>query len=163
MLKCNIFISASIMIAGVFLASGCDKPGGTNSRKGEMTRELATSLLNEYFAAHPVSEIQFSQDGWLLAKREGVAVFVNFVGYKFTEKGLAMVPTGIANANKIHTDAGDFNAWFQVNPPIIETLREVTGVNLGGPYPEAEFSTKYALPPEMLAMNRYIINGRNTR
>lgn len=180
------YLSASMMIGLVLGCSmlvlvGCDKPGddgqpAQSKRKGDLTRELAAEILNEYLAKPSISELEFKKGGIDRALSEGVLVkelwndgVFQHTRCRFTDKGLKMIGSFLApGSDKIEMEAfgatafGDSSPMLHLKSPIGETVSAVTGITMD-PVPTVEFTTAYALPAEMEPMTRYVFSGLNTR
>ncbi len=139
-------------------------------RKGELTRELAAAILNEYLAKAPtVSELKFQEDGIDRAVADGIIKDCSHSGdfpggphYGFSEKGLIIVGrfiAGDANTNRFGGAPGFRVITFQLKAPISETIAEVTGITVGGPMPRVEYRTSYAFPSEMTPIKKYVYSG----
>lgn len=139
-------------------------------KAGELTRDLATSLLNEYLAKSPVTKIQFVNDedarpvGYQKASTDGL--IDQHDPPSFTAKGIAL--GGSVFLREIHTINGRGN-WFHfevlLSKGVKEKVSEVTGIAPGqNPnFCDVEFVTAYSIPENAKGMLKYIYSGQKSK
>ena len=135
---------------------------------GELTRELATALLNKHLAEPHISQIAFKQGGLEKAKQDGLLSETGGFppGFRFTDKGIAMAH-GLANANS-RVELAPFGMEqpkFNLASPVGERVTEITGIALA-PVPnicEADYTTDYLIPDAAQAMYPYIFAGQRAK
>lgn len=155
------FIKATLLftlIISILASSGCG-----DKRKGELTRELATEILNQHLAAQSLSELEFSDGGIERAEQDGIIQKQDGYppNYCFTNMGLKMVDT-VIRQNYILGKWVNEVPRFGINPGISEQVSEVNGI-AEGPTPNikvVEYVTNFQFPPKMKPMTRYIFSGR---
>ena len=78
----RLFHLFAVFIVVLTSFAGCDKPGSTgepaqSKRRGDLTRELAAEILNEYLSNPSVSQLDFQKGGVDRAIADGILVKEN--------------------------------------------------------------------------------------
>lgn len=151
--------------------AGCDKlPEAlrADNRRGELTRELATKLLNEHFAKPSVHRLAFKRGGIENAIRDGIVERGSYWSYHFTAKGREMVSSFVrpeGNALKGNSEMKEVRPIeIELNAPIAQRIRQVTGIaasRMPG-ITEVEFETDYFLAPAMQKLSTYVYSGETS-
>ena len=137
-----------------------------DKRKGELTRQLATELLNDFLVKPSISQLEFQDDGLTRAQQQGL---VSEQGgfppsYRFTDKGIAMVKD-VIRQNRIElAPFGAQSPKFTLANPLAERVSEVTGI-ASTPFgvTSVEYTTRYIVPIEMEPLFDYIFTGRKAQ
>ena len=159
--------SVAVALAGLLLSS-CQK-------NGELTRELATPLLNDYLAKLPTQKIQFNgedgRDGLRSAELDGIIITTSYP-HHFTATGLALGGGFFSKNIAIKESVVEYGRFVSLTKyfvsltkPTEERVAEVTGIGLGqNPNScDVEFVTKYSIPESARGMLKYIESGRKLK
>jgi hypothetical protein len=168
-----IFIAASAL-----LMPACDKAPTTSqpddsvkALETELSRELATALLNKHLAEPHISKIAFKEGGLDKAKQDGLlSEQKSFPGwarvFRFTDKGIAMAH-GLANANSEVGLGGPegVEPMITLISPVGERVAELTGIALSSDpnIRVAEYVTHYLIPDAAQTMYPYIYSGEKAK
>jgi len=170
-MKCHSYIYVRngllcLLIAAIF--SSCAKTPeqqAQDARKGELTRELATTLLNEYLAK-PHADIMMTKSGFALAAQDGLLVNQSGFGgtsYGFTNEWNTQVAPVIDAARQHWVDIkSNGDMVLCLREPLAESVTKITGIT-EGTEPVVEFETAYVFPANVQFLARYCYSGRNTK
>jgi hypothetical protein len=135
-------------------------------RKGELTRELAARILNEYLAKPSVAEIGFREGGLDSAVTDGLVKKNSWKPGQFPGPRYAFTDKGLKAASGVTLKCGNFGGLSDDTPPALllkdpigETVDKVTGITVEDPKPTVEFTTSYTIPAEMMPFRKYVFTG----
>ena len=142
---------------------------------GDLTREIAATLLNQQLVTPRVKQIAFAEDGIERAKAEGLITeaqdFELFGAYDFAFERVGFLHR-LAMANEqIHRAEDDKSGrvttpYFEITTPLPERVEKISGITsgpLGSRLLIAEYSTAIAFPPDMATVVPYLLPGRRDK
>jgi len=160
-----------MLVALAMLFTGCNKTPEQSlqdKRQGELTRELATTLLNEYLAQPSVDRLIFTNAGVQRAIQDGIVENKGGSSHMFdicfTHKGLFLVSNIVEPRDEYLADTND---QFQIplSRPLSERVREVTGIAASGMpgISSVEYITDYIFPADIQSLAQYFYSGRKAQ
>jgi hypothetical protein len=142
------------------------KAGFSWPPKAELTRELASDLLNQHLAEPNLTMVQFNAGGVQMTEHDGIIQRFGppaLSQWTFTAKGLQMFGTHIGQDTRAASIDGSSNPSFRLKVGLAQRVTEVTGI-ADGPTPnlkEVQYNAAYIFPSEIPALSTYIYGGRN--
>ena len=157
----------TMLILPILALTGCEKKAATEvtleKRTGELTRRLATELLNKELTGISIPSLEFKQGGFGRAVHDGLLKPHNVMTYEppFTDKGkIVMGPFFLEKleaASGISSGVNIDSAYLKKNLVGQERVTDVTGIkesNKPGAK-EVEYAYEVSLHPSMDAIKSY--------
>jgi hypothetical protein len=142
----------------------------TPDKRGELSRELATVLLNQYLSKPHVTRVGFAPGCFEKAMAEGLIQRQNkptdFAPYMFTDKGLVLARGLVADDHDI-SSAGNYEfgtaatPFFSLASPISERVSVVSGITtapMSSNMLIVEYTTEYIFP-NGVSLTSYLYSG----
>lgn len=145
-------LSLLAVIAIADIDGGCNQEptSSSNNQKGELTREIATSVLMKHFASIrslSATTLRFREGGYQSAIRDGI---IDARTHQFL--------AGEKRPGRYATDSARGGYYFENDQPVPAKFGKVTGIALSsGPNAaNVEFTIDYLLPSEMERLGQYL-------